>query len=118
MKKNNENKVVKAMDNMMHSANKFLNRHGMEIALMSLFLIFMVSRTVYAADAESMWTTITGLIEKWVGRLGGVVIFVGGVMFGLGWKSDDAEQKTKGIQTIIAGGIVVAVSAVASQFFA
>ena len=45
-------------------------------------------------------------------------MFVGGIMFGLGWKSDDAEQKSRGISTIIAGAIVVAVAALTGTFFA
>ena len=47
-----------------------------------------------------------------------VILFVGGVMFGLGWKNDDADGKTRGINTIIAGAIVVAVAGLSSQFFA
>lgn len=35
----------------------------------------------------------------------------------LGWKSDDAEQKSRGISTIIAGAIVIAVAGMTSQFF-
>ena len=64
-----------------------------------------------------MWTEITALVTKWVARLGGAVIFVGGVMFGLGWKSDDAEQKSRGINTIIAGAIVAAMAGIATVFF-
>ena len=45
-------------------------------------------------------------------------MFVGGVMFGLGWKSDDAEQKSRGISTIVAGAIVTAVAAITGTFFA
>ena len=71
-----------------------------------------------AASAEKLWTTLSTLIGKWVLRLGGVVIFVGGVMFALGWKNDDAEQKTRGIQTIIAGAIVMALAGMVNVFFA
>lgn len=67
---------------------------------------------------DALWGEITTLITTWVTRLGGVVMFVGGIMFGLGWKSDDAEQKSRGVSTIIAGAIVIAVAALASKFFA
>ena len=70
-----------------------------------------------AGGGDALWNTITGLIETWVTRLGGVVMFVGGVMFGLGWKSDDAEQKSRGVSTMIAGAIVIAVAKLASTFF-
>lgn len=66
---------------------------------------------------DALWNTIAGLMETWVTRLGGVVMFVGGVMFGLGWKSDDAEQKSRGVSTLVGGAIVVAIAQLASTFF-
>lgn len=68
-------------------------------------------------SGDALWNTIAGLMETWVTRLGGVVMFVGGVMFGLGWKSDDAEQKSRGVSTLVGGAIVVAVAQLASTFF-
>lgn len=99
-----------------------MRRIGMALdrrtALVAAFLVCFIamSGTVFAADA--LWQTISGLIQTWVTRLGGVVMFVGGIMFGLGWKSDDAEQKSRGISTIIAGAIVIAVAALTGTFFA
>lgn len=93
----------------------FLNKQATTIACVMMIAIMMCG-TAFAADA--LWQTIANLIQTWVTRLGGVVMFVGGIMFGLGWKSDDAEQKSRGISTIIAGAIVVAVAALTSQFFA
>lgn len=66
---------------------------------------------------DALWKTITGLIKTWVTRLGGVVMFVGGIMFGLGWKSDDAEQKSRGVSTIIGGAIVTAIAQITGIFF-
>lgn len=93
----------------------FLNKHIVTLAC-AMMVAVMMCGTAFAADA--LWSTIANLIQTWVTRLGGVVMFVGGIMFGLGWKSDDAEQKSRGISTIIAGGIVVAVAALTGQFFA
>lgn len=93
----------------------FLNRHVIQIACVMMVAVMMCGM-VFAADA--LWNTIANLIQTWVTRLGGVVMFVGGIMFGLGWKSDDAEQKSRGISTIIAGAIVVAVAALTGTFFA
>lgn len=86
------------------------------IVLMSLTAISMASAA--STTAETLWTTVADLIATWVTRLGGVVMFVGGVMFGLGWKNDDAEQKSRGIQTLIAGAIVTAIAGLTSTFFA
>ena len=97
---------------------KFINRH-MGTVMCLLVVTIMVASVASASgpDAESLWTTMRNLIQKWVTRLGGVVMFVGGITFGLGWKSDDAEQKSRGISTLIAGAIVTAVAGLATQFF-
>jgi len=68
-------------------------------------------------EADELWNTIAGFIGTWVFRLGGVVLFVGGIMFGLGWKSDDAEGKSRGISTMIAGAIVMGLAGMVDTFF-
>lgn len=97
----------------------FLNRHSYAIAF-ALVLFISVNNIAFASgnSAESLWDKVAGLLETWVTRLGGVVMFVGGVMFGLGWKNNDAEQKSQGISTLVAGAIVVAVAAMTQTFFA
>ncbi len=109
------NTMMKNEKNAVKCFGQMMNRKATLLAAVLLVAVAM-SGTVFAADA--LWGTISGLIETWVTRLGGVVMFVGGIMFGLGWKSDDAEQKSRGISTIIAGAIVIAVAALTSQFFA
>ncbi|MDE6017057.1 MAG: hypothetical protein K2H41_15435 [Acetatifactor sp.] len=69
-----------------------------------------------STSAEDKWDTIIGFITPWIQRLGGVVILIGAIEFGLAWKNDDAEQKTKGMRTIIAGCIVWAVGLSANTF--
>jgi len=83
-----------------------------------VFFIYLVFSGVVFADAEDLWNAIAGLIGKWVLRLGGVVIFIGGILFGLGWKNDDAEGKNRGISTMVSGGIVAALAVMVDQFFA
>lgn len=93
----------------------FLHKHAVPITL-AMLVVIMMGGTVFAADA--LWATLSSTIQTWVTRLGGVIMFVGGIMFGLGWKSDDAEQKSRGVSTMIAGGIVIAVAALTGTFFA
>lgn len=95
----------------------FLNRNSYIMAV-ALILCASASTVAFASNADTLWQTIADLLKTWVTRLGGVVMFVGGVMFGLGWKNNDAEQKSQGISTIVAGAIVVAVAALTSTFFA
>ena len=95
----------------------FLKKNNMKIILFADPGKSSGGGTTTASGADGLWNTISTLIQTWVTRLGGVVMFVGGVMFGLGWKSDDAEQKSRGVSTLIAGAIVVAVAQIAGQFF-
>jgi hypothetical protein len=123
----NKEKVTKMTQKALSGVANFINKNYATI-LTCLILAVMVCNTVYGDDptpegtgsttADSLWTTLTDLVTTWVTRLGGVVMFVGGIMFGLGWKSDDAEQKSRGISTVIAGAIVAGVAAMAGTFFA
>ncbi len=61
-------------------------------------------------DPDAAFNTVVKFFADWIGRIGLVVAFVGGVMFGLAFKSDDAEGKTRGLQTLAAGFIVFALS--------
>ena len=82
------------------------------------FFVCLIFSGIVFADAEDLWNAVAGLIGKWVLRLGGVVIFIGGILFGLGWKNDDAEGKNRGISTMVSGGIVAALAVMVDQFFA
>ena len=95
----------------------FLHRNAHWVALVALVLFIFPDTVLAGPDAGALWDQITGLIGEWVTRLGAVVMFVGGVMFGLGWKNDDAEQKSRGVSSMIAGAIVIAVAQLADQFF-
>lgn len=106
------------MKNKLTKLGSFLNKNASKIMVVTMIATMMFSTIAFGATADTLWSTIATLIEKWVTRLGAVVIFVGGVMFALGWKSDDAEQKSRGISTIIAGAIVMAVAQLTGTFFA
>ncbi|MEG2813146.1 MAG: hypothetical protein RSA79_00960 [Oscillospiraceae bacterium] len=89
-----------------------------QIAILMSTVIFPtgVFATPPPDPSAAKWNTIINFILPWIGRLGGVVILIGGVEFGLAWKNDDAEKKTQGMRTIIAGCIVTAVGLSSSLF--
>jgi purine-cytosine permease-like protein len=83
--------------------------------------------------ASVMWTTVAGtmiLAETrvfadsntqsidsfinfacdWLTKIGGVIALVGGVMFALGWQREDAEGKSRGLMTLMAGFMLVAIA--------
>lgn len=119
MKKIIENKSGKKNGGALVKVGGFLNKHGMTVAIVLVMALMLTSVCFASGDpAETLWTNITSIIGKWVTRLGAVIIFVGGIMFALGWKSDDAEQKSRGISTVISGAMVTAIAALVGTFFA
>ncbi len=67
-------------------------------------------------SADSSFTTVINFFVKWIGRIGGVVAFVGAVMFALAIKNNDAEAKQSALLTMIAGFVAAAVAAASSMF--
>jgi len=115
---NKKKKPANILNNILINTGAFINRHfNLFVVLAVIFIGTGIAFAAPVNPAETLWTDLTTLIGTWVTRLGGVVIFVGAVMFALGWKSDDAEQKSRGISTIIAGAIVTAVAFMVDVFF-
>lgn len=95
------------------NAKNYLMRKKYVASLM-LFSLLTSPMMVFAdgeekKSGEDKWDAMISFITPWISRLGGVVILIGAIEFGLAWKSDDAEGKTKGMRTAIAGCIVYAV---------
>ena len=61
------------------------------------------------ADGEAAFNSVIGF-ATWIGRIGLVVAFVGGIMFALAIKNDDAEAKTRGLMTLASGFVVFALT--------
>lgn len=77
-------------------------------AIISSFVMFTTQ--VYA---DSNTGSIDGFITfacDWLVKIGGVVALVGGVMFALGWQREDAEGKSRGLMTLMAGFMLVAIA--------
>ena len=69
-----------------------------------------------ASSADSSFKTVIEFFVKWIGRIGGVVAFVGAVMFALAIKNNDAEAKQSALLTMIAGFVAAAVAATSNMF--
>jgi len=104
---------------------KITNANFIKTSLLTtlFFIVIMVvnyelgmATTDPGGGGVDQWNAIMDMLTPWVQRLGGVVTLVGGVMFGLGFKNDDADTKTRGLQTIIAGSIVIAVGTASATF--
>lgn len=73
--------------------------------------LILSASSVYAAGSNT--SSIDGFISfvcDWLLKIGGVVALIGAVMFALGWQRDDAEGKSRGLMTMMAGFMVIAIS--------
>lgn len=61
-------------------------------------------------DGEAAFNEVIGFFADWIGKIGLVVAFVGGIMFALAIKNDDAEAKTRGLMTLASGFVVFALT--------
>lgn len=61
-------------------------------------------------QGEAAFNEVIGFFATWIGRIGLVVAFVGGIMFALAIKNEDAEAKTRGLMTLASGFVVFALT--------
>ena len=64
-----------------------------------------------ATGAEGSYTTVLTFFITWIRRIGAAVALIGGIMFGLAIKDNNADQKQ-----MVAGFIVVAICLAADMF--
>lgn len=112
MKKNN---VITNEEKM---AKKKVLAKNLTIMLLTIAImaIFVPVVSADGTDADSAYKQIMGELIKWFKRIGSVVAFVGGIMFALAIKNNDADQKQTGLLTLVAGFAVVAICGIASTF--
>lgn len=67
-------------------------------------------------DGDAQFESVITFFVKWIRRIGMVVALVGGIMFALAIKSNDAEQKQAGLLTLVAGFVVAALCGAVSMF--
>lgn len=72
-------------------------------------LIIAQSRVYAASNTESIDSFINFACD-WLTKIGGVIALVGGVMFALGWQREDSEGKSRGLMTLMAGFMLVAIA--------
>jgi len=90
--------------------NKLIKRIS---SLLYLFFCSFVLGVNWIYAVGSNTSSIDGFITficDWLFKIGGVVALIGGVMFALGWQREDAEGKSRGLMTMMAGFMVIAIS--------
>ncbi len=83
-----------------------------------LMMGLLTMTNVYATSSSntSSIDTFIDFICDWLLKIGGVVALIGAVMFALGWQREDAEGKSRGLMTMMAGFMIVAISQAPGMF--
>ncbi|HJJ04942.1 MAG TPA: hypothetical protein OIM45_03615 [Clostridiaceae bacterium] len=72
--------------------------------------VLLSSSNVFAASNTSSIDAFINFACDWLTKIGGIIALVGGVMFALGWQREDAEGKSRGLMTVMAGFMLVAIA--------
>ncbi len=107
--------AVKATNFAVKSTNvvgKLMTKKAGKVLVTLPLALSMCAITVCAeggASADSTISEIVGQLKTWIPRLGAMIVVVGGIQMGIGFKDDDATGKTRGMQCMIGGAIVAAI---------
>lgn len=83
---------------------------GKVLVTMPLALsVCTITACAAGADADGTIQEIVSQLKDWIPRLGAMIVVVGGIQMGIGFKDDDATGKTRGMQCMIGGAIVAAI---------
>lgn len=95
--------------NYKEKANKVKGKLVKISTSIGIALILGTNRVCAASGTESIDSFINFACD-WLTKIGGVVALVGGVMFALGWQREDSEGKSRGLMTLMAGFMLVAIA--------
>lgn len=54
-------------------------------------------------EGDAQFMAVVNFFVKWIKRIGLLVAFIGGIMFALAIKNNDADRKETGLMTLVAG---------------
>lgn len=87
------------------------------VSAMSALALAVPAFAAEGGDAGvEQFETVIDFFATWIGRIGLIVGFVGGIMFALAIKNDDADAKTRGLMTLAAGFVVFALTQAVDMF--
>lgn len=112
LKRKTEN-VLKKGTSILKKGKSILNtKKGENILKVAALTIFMcgLGTSAFAAEGTQAIDSIITWIASWTLKIGLVVAFIGGIQVALGFKSDDANEKVRGLKTLAAGFMVAGIS--------
>lgn len=72
--------------------------------------MMLSSTQIHANSNTGSIDMFIDFVCDWLMKIGAVVAMVGGVLFAMGWLREDAEGKSRGLFTLMAGFMLVAIA--------
>lgn len=95
-----------------NALGKLMTKRVGKVLITLPFVLSMCTMTVYADEADAMLGQIETILKDWIPKLGTLLVAVGGIQLAIGFKDEDTTGKTRGMQTIVGGAIVIAIAEV------
>lgn len=104
-------KITTTLKNQTCKSNQRFKKTALFINLIIMNFLLSLSQCFAApGDPDATFNKTIDFIAGWINKFGFAIAFVGAVMFAMGFRNDDAEGKTRGLRTLVAGFIVAAVA--------
>lgn len=101
-------KMEQAKEKLQGVAKKGIDKMKVYASAVMLAVMTAPIATYAAADADASWNTVMDFLLTWIPRLGGVLLFIGGVEFAIAYKNEDANSKTNATRLMVSGAMVIA----------
>ena len=86
-----------------------IRKYAAVIMTLAFAVSAMTMQCFAVTNDSASFDTVVSFIVTWVKRIGGVIGFIGAVQFGMAYRNDDADSKTRGLMTLASGFIVIAI---------
>jgi hypothetical protein len=82
----------------------------------AIILIVGLPTIAFANDGTALLDNLFKFIATWIGRIGGLVAFLGAIQFAFGWVQHNPDARLQGLTMIMAGFMTVGITKVPQLF--
>ena len=102
------------MQKQVHRIYLLYQKNLLKLIAASVLLALIPAIAVYGLDASAgvaQFDAIVSFLATWIGRIGGLVIFIGAIQFGLAVYNQSPEGKVNGFLIVAAGAMLIGLAA-------
>lgn len=103
-------KLTAMKNNMSKKTREKVAKAGLIVNTTAMMMVLNMTNVLAVNSNTDSIDQFIDFVCDWLMKIGGVVGLVGGVLFALGWQRDDAEGKSRGLMTLMAGFMLIAIA--------